>query len=51
LRKINDESRGQIFEEVKNPPMNNAGTIVFSKAGFVTVGKEKNAPSEYISHD
>ena len=36
----------------KKPPLDHEGTIVFSKAGFVTVGgKEKNATSEYISHD
>ena len=45
-------SSKNIFKEKKNPPLDHKGTIVFSKAGFITVGgKEKNATSEYISHD
>lgn len=31
--------------------MNHEGTVVFSKQGFITVGKGRGQPSEYISHD
>jgi hypothetical protein len=31
-----------MFKENKNPPENNAGTVVFSKNGFVSVAKDKN---------
>lgn len=35
---------------MKNPPENHAGIVVFSKNGFVAVGKEKNAQSNFISN-
>ena len=31
--------------------MNHEGTVVFSKQGFITVGKGRGQPSEYVSHD
>lgn len=31
--------------------MNHEGTIVFSKQGFIKVGKGRSQPSDYISHD
>ena len=42
---------GYQFTEMKNPPANHAGVVVFSKQGFVTVGKEKNATSDFISNE
>ena len=33
-----------------NPPPNHAGVVVFSKNGFVTVGKDKNAISDFKSN-
>lgn len=31
--------------------MNHEGTIVFSKQGFITVGKGRGQASDYVSHD
>lgn len=31
--------------------MNHEGTTVFSKQGFIKVGKGRNQPSDYVSHD
>jgi hypothetical protein len=39
-----------MFREMKNPPINHAGIMVFSKNGFIKVGKEKNATSDFISN-
>lgn len=40
-----------MYKEMKNPPKNHAGIVVFSKQGFVTVGREKNATSDFISNE
>lgn len=40
-----------MYREMKNPPENHAGVVVFSKSGFVTVGKERNATSDFISNE
>ena len=40
-----------MYKEMKNAPDNHAGIVVFSKAGFVTVGKTKNATSNFISNE
>jgi hypothetical protein len=41
----------KIYKEELNPPMNHEGTTVFSKQGFIMVGKGRGAASDYISHD
>jgi len=51
LEKSTDVSSGYMYKEMKNPPENHAGIVVFSKQGFVTVGKEKNATSDFISNE
>lgn len=54
IKKIQEdesEYETKIFKEEPHPPMNHEGTIVFSKQGFITVGKGRNQPSDYISHD
>jgi len=40
-----------MFKENKNPPENNAGIVVFSKNGFVSVAKDKNQITDFISND
>ena len=40
-----------MYKEMKNAPDNHAGIVVFSKQGFVTVGKEKNATSDFVSNE
>lgn len=40
-----------MYKEMKNAPVNHAGIVVFSKAGFVTVGKTKNATSNFVSNE
>ena len=40
-----------MYKEMKNAPENHAGIVVFSKEGFVTVGKERNATSDFISNE
>lgn len=54
VRKVNeDESEydQKVFKKELNPPMNHEGTTVFSKQGFVMVGKGRHEPSDYVSHD
>ena len=40
-----------MYKEMKNAPDNHAGIVVFSKQGFVTVGKQKNATSNFVSNE
>ena len=46
-----DANSGYMYKEMKNAPDNHAGIVVFSKQGFVTVGKEKNATSDFVSNE
>jgi hypothetical protein len=36
---------------MKNAPVNHEGVVVFSKQGFVTVGRSKNATSDFITKE
>lgn len=49
--KDEDDPTDSIYTEEKDPPMNHEGTVVFSKQGFIKVGKGRHEPSDYISHD
>lgn len=40
-----------MYKEMKNAPDNHGGIVVFSKQGFVTVGKAKNATSNFVSNE
>jgi hypothetical protein len=40
-----------IFKEHRNPPDNNSGCVVFSKNGFVSVAKDSNQMTTFISND
>lgn len=40
-----------MFKENKHPPENNAGTVVFSKNGFVSVAKDQSQITRFISND
>jgi hypothetical protein len=40
-----------MFKENKNPPGDSAGVVVFSKNGFVSVAKDKNGITDFISND
>ena len=54
IRKVNEdesEYENKVYKEELNPPMNHEGTTVFSKQGFIMVGKGRGQPSEYVSHD
>lgn len=51
LETVKDKHSSIMFKENKNPPENNAGTVVFSKNGFVSVAKDKNAMTDFISND
>jgi len=42
LESVKDPASHLMFKENKNPPENNAGIVVFSKNGFVSVAKDKN---------
>ncbi len=42
---------GYLYQEAKNANQNHAGNIVFSKQGFVQVGKERNQTSDFTSHE
>ena len=51
LEADNDPNSSLVFKENKNPPENNAGVVVFSKNGFVSVAKDKNGITNFISND
>lgn len=40
-----------MYKEMTNPPANHAGVVVFSTSGFVTVGKDRNALSDFMSNE
>jgi hypothetical protein len=40
-----------MYKEMKNAPDNHGGIMVFSKQGFVTVGRAKNATSNFITKE
>jgi hypothetical protein len=40
-----------MYKEMKNAPDNHAGIVVFSKQGFVNVGRQKNATSTFVSNE
>lgn len=51
LEPVKDPNSHLMFKENKNPPENNAGIVVFSKNGFVSVAKDKNGITDFISND
>lgn len=51
LEQVKDPNSHLMFKENKNPPENNAGIVVFSKNGFVSVAKDKNQITDFISND
>lgn len=51
LKRVKDPNSPFVFAENKKPPEDHGGMIVFSKNGFVTLGKEKNATADFISND
>ena len=51
VEKEDPEYDTKIYKEELEPPMNHEGTTVFSKQGFIKVGKGRGQPSDYISHD
>jgi hypothetical protein len=51
LEQVKDPNSHLMFKENKNPPENNAGVVVFSKNGFVSVAKDKNGITDFISND
>lgn len=50
LEQVKDPTSHLMFKENKNPPENNAGVVVFSKNGFVSVAKDKNGITDFISN-
>lgn len=48
---IPEDQAESVYTEHPDPPMNHEGITVFSKQGFIKVGKGRHQPSEYISHD
>ena len=51
LERAPDVEAGLMYKEMKNAPDNHGGIVVFSKQGFVTVGKAKGATSNFISNE
>ena len=51
LEKNEQEESNMIYKEHKNPPDNNSGAVVFSKNGFVSVAKDQNQMTTFISND
>ena len=51
LERAPDVDSGLMYKEMKNAPDNHGGIVVFSKHGFVTVGKAKNGTSNFISNE
>lgn len=48
---MHEKSASLVFRENKNPPANNAGTVVFSKNGFVSVARDQHSITNFISND
>lgn len=48
---MKDPNSHLMFKENKHPPEDNAGIVVFSKNGFVSVAKDKNDMTTFISND
>jgi hypothetical protein len=51
LKRVKDPDSQFVFTENKKPPEDHGGMIVFSKNGFVTLGKEKNATADFVTND
>jgi len=51
LEQVKDPNSHLMFKENKHPPEDNAGVVVFSKNGFVSVAKDKNQITNFISND
>lgn len=51
LEQVKDPHSHLMFKENKNPPENNAGVVVFSKNGFVSVAKDKNGITDFITNE
>jgi hypothetical protein len=51
LEQIQDKTSDMVYREHKNPPENNAGQVIFSKNGFVSVARDNNEITEFISND
>jgi hypothetical protein len=51
LEQVKDPNSHLMFKENKQPPEDNAGVVVFSKNGFVSVAKDKNQLTNFISND
>ena len=51
LEQVKDLHFYLMFKENKNPPENNAGVVVFSKNGFVSVAKDKNGITDFITNE
>ena len=51
LEQVKDTNSHLMFKENKHPPEDNAGVVVFSKNGFVSVAKDKNQITNFISND
>lgn len=46
-----EDNNNGVYQEHLDPPMNHEGITVFSKQGFIKVGKGRHQPSDYVSHD
>jgi len=51
LEQVQEKSASLVYRENKNPPENNAGTVVFSKNGFVSVARDQHGITDFISND
>jgi hypothetical protein len=51
IREDESEFGKKVYKEELNPPINHEGTTVFSKQGFIKVGKGRHEASDYVSHD
>lgn len=51
LELVKDKAAALVYRENRSPPENSAGTVVFSKNGFVSVAGTQNQRTDFISND
>lgn len=51
LERVKDPNSHLMFRENKKPPEDHAGMVVFSKNGFVSLARDKNGQTDFISNE
>ena len=51
LERVKDPNSHLMFRENKKPPEDHGGMVVFSKNGFVSLARDKNGQTDFISNE